>query len=520
MPWSKINTSTLSLLYSLVILTIVIAAISFAAKVNTASAHEAETSELRPSSVLTATFNANPVSLGLIPDHAVGCDATGGTPRNVTFAVTGMSGSVTSVVTNMTFGSPIHTWASDVEAVLIAPNGANQTLFGRTGEATSATGCGDSSDLSGPYTFSDAAAAPPSGGWWQAASVAGAAVPIPSGTYRSTAIGGLGATNPQPPTSINPSFTGVTNANGTWTLRLSDHGGGDTGGISAASLTITTNAPVARSPVDFDGDNKTDISIFRPGPGEWWYLRSSDGVNQAAQFGAGTDKLAPGDFTGDHKTDIVIWRPSTGQWFVLRSEDSTFFAFPFGSSGDVPAPADFDGDGKTDAAVFRPSDNTWYISKSTGGTTIMQFGQAGDVPVAADYDGDASADIAIYRPSLGQWWMQRSTAGLISVTFGSSTDKTVQGDYTGDGKADVAIWRPSTGEWFVLRSEDFSFFSFPFGLSTDVPSPGDYDGDGKFDAAVFRPSSNTWFIQRTTAGQLIQPFGIAGDRSVPNAFVR
>src|SRR5690349_24696684 len=29
-------------------------------------------------------------------------------------------------------------------------------------------------------------------------------------------------------------------------------------------------------PFDFDGDGKTDISIFRPSAGEWWYLRSSD----------------------------------------------------------------------------------------------------------------------------------------------------------------------------------------------------------------------------------------------------
>ncbi|NNE67444.1 MAG: hypothetical protein HKN33_12830, partial [Pyrinomonadaceae bacterium] len=43
---------------------------------------------------------------------------------------------------------------------------------------------------------------------------------------------------------------------------------------------------------DYDGDSKTDVSIFRPGPGEWWYRRSSDGGNFAAQFGSGTDTIA------------------------------------------------------------------------------------------------------------------------------------------------------------------------------------------------------------------------------------
>ncbi|MGC2237036.1 MAG: FG-GAP-like repeat-containing protein, partial [Pyrinomonadaceae bacterium] len=65
---------------------------------------------------------------------------------------------------------------------------------------------------------------------------------------------------------------------------------------------------------DFDGDNKTDISIFRPSAGEWWYYRSSDGGNYAAQFGNSSDKLTPGDFTGDGRADIAVFRPSTGEW--------------------------------------------------------------------------------------------------------------------------------------------------------------------------------------------------------------
>jgi len=80
-----------------------------------------------------------------------------------------------------------------------------------------------------------------------------------------------------------------------------------------------------RSPFDFDGDRKTDLSIFRPAPGECWYNRSSNGGNTAFQFGAGTDTIAPADFTGDGKTDVAFFRPSTGQWFVLRSEDLSFF---------------------------------------------------------------------------------------------------------------------------------------------------------------------------------------------------
>ena len=278
-----------------------------------------------------------------------------------------------------------------------------------------------------------------------------------------------------------------------------------------------------RSPFDFDGDGKTDISIFRPSAGEWWINRSSNSTGYALQFGASTDKIAPADYTGDGKTDVAFFRPSNGFWYILRSEDFSFYSFPFGASGDVPVPADYDGDGKADAAVFRESSLTWYINKSSGGTDIIGFGAAGDKPVVADYDGDGKADIAIFRPngvSGAEWWVRRSSnASVFALQFGASTDKAVQGDYTGDGKADVAFWRPSTGFWFILRSEDFSFYSFPFGANGDVPVPGDYDGDGKTDAAVFRPSGSNWFVQRSTAGILIMTFGINGDRPLPNAFV-
>jgi hypothetical protein len=287
---------------------------------------------------------------------------------------------------------------------------------------------------------------------------------------------------------------------------------------------ICVDPPTHRAPFDFDGDGRTDISIFRPSVGEWWYSRSSDSQVRVGQFGNSSDILTPGDFTGDGKADIAFWRPSTGEWFILRSEDNSYFSFPFGSNGDIPAPADFDHDGKTDVAVFRPAVGTWFILPSSGGPAIItQFGLNGDKPVAADYDGDGKADIAIVRNNGGnkEWWIQRSSAGVAVAIFGVTADQAVPGDFTGDGKADIAVWRPSTGQWFVLRSEDNSYYSLPFGSNGDVPVPGDYDGDGKFDTAVFRPASNTWFVDRSAGGApIITGFGSAGDIPVPGAFVR
>jgi cytochrome c peroxidase len=300
---------------------------------------------------------------------------------------------------------------------------------------------------------------------------------------------------------------------------------GAANGFSVSRLVTFTvfgeaSVPQSAAHVDFDGDRKTDISIFRPSLGEWWYLRSGDGGNRAFQFGSGTDKIVPADYTGDGKTDIAVWR--NGEWFILRSEDSSFYSYPFGSAGDIPLAGDFDADGQADSAIFRPSSTTWFIRKSSGGVDIKGFGAATDIPQVADYDGDGKADIAVFRPngaSGAEWWLDRSTAGLIAGTFGIATDKPVAADYTGDGKADIAIWRPSSGEWFVLRSEDFSYYSSPFGITGDIPSPGDYDGDGRSDFTVYRPSTGTWYSNRSTAGTMIVNFGSPGDYPAPAAWV-
>ena len=269
---------------------------------------------------------------------------------------------------------------------------------------------------------------------------------------------------------------------------------------------------------DFDGDMRTDLSIFRPNAGEWWYLRSSDTDDRAYQFGSSSDILVPADFTADGKTDIAFWRPGSGEWFVLRSDNTGFYSFPFGAVGDIPTAGDFDGDGAADPAVFRPSEGTWFIQKSGGGIEIIPFGADGDKPVVDDYDGDNKADVAIYRPSVAQWWINQSRDGLIAYSFGNPGDITVQGDYTGDGQADVAVFRKSSGTWFVLNSDGSGYFAFPFGGNADVPVPADYDGDGTIDPAVFRPSTTNWFVNGSSSGIQISSFGQSGDTPLPSVY--
>ncbi len=73
-----------------------------------------------------------------------------------------------------------------------------------------------------------------------------------------------------------------------------------------------------RTPFDFDGDRKTDLSIFRPSPGEWWINRSLNGSTFALQFGAGTDTIAP---DGNGLEDLR--RCSNILWPAFRNLEST-----------------------------------------------------------------------------------------------------------------------------------------------------------------------------------------------------
>ncbi|MEP6945736.1 MAG: cytochrome c peroxidase [Acidobacteriota bacterium] len=262
---------------------------------------------------------------------------------------------------------------------------------------------------------------------------------------------------------------------------------------------------------DFDGDGKTDVSVYRPAS-QGWYVQNSSGGHTEMPFGVPTDKMVPADYDGDGRTDIGQFRDGT--WFTVQST-AGFNVFNFGTAGDIPQAADFDGDGKADYAVFRPSTGVWYVMGTTAGFYAAQFGQNGDKPVAADYDGDGKADFAVYRG--GTWYLLRSTDGFTGVNFGIATDKPVIGDYDGDGKSDIAVWRPSDGVWYYMRSSDGTFGGAHFGVSTDVPAPGDYDGDGISDPAVFR--DGVWYILGSTSGSTTAFWGVADDRPIPASVV-
>lgn len=76
-----------------------------------------------------------------------------------------------------------------------------------------------------------------------ASAVAGTETVVP-GSYRTTDSGGDGAVNPMPPTSLMTTFAGpgAPDFSGTWTVRITDGGDGDTGAVTSATLTLCLGA--------------------------------------------------------------------------------------------------------------------------------------------------------------------------------------------------------------------------------------------------------------------------------------
>jgi hypothetical protein len=271
---------------------------------------------------------------------------------------------------------------------------------------------------------------------------------------------------------------------------------------------------------DYDGDHKSDISVFRPSEGAWYLQRSQAGLF-GMLFGFGTDKIAPADYDGDGKTDIAVYRPSTGIWYVFNSSNGTVSYYVFGLADDLPTPADYDGDGKADVSVFRPSTGTWYRQNSSNGSYFgVQFGASEDRPTIGDFDGDGKADIAVFRPSTGAWYrINSSDVSIHGELFGFGSDILAPADYDGDGKTDLAVYRPSTGIWYLHNSADSSYSYNVFGLAEDIPAAGDFDGDGKADICVFRRSDGTWYRENSSNGQFVAfQFGTSGDQPTQAAF--
>jgi uncharacterized protein (DUF2141 family) len=270
---------------------------------------------------------------------------------------------------------------------------------------------------------------------------------------------------------------------------------------------------------DFDGDRKTDLVVYRPASGTWFWLRSNSAftLQGAAQWGnqGFGDVPIGGDIDGDRIADLVVWRASTGTWLWLTS--STGYAVQgqkqWGNQalGDVPMLADMDGDRLADLVVWRASTGTWYWLTSSSGydyaqAVTRQWGNEslGDIPLIGEFDGDLKGDVAVWRASTGTWYWLTSSSGYNPAASGAKQwgnqgfgDKPFLADLGGDGKSDLAVWRPGApAVWYWLQSGSNYAYEGQrqqaLGTTGDVPALGDFDSDGRADLTTWRPGTGNW----------------------------
>ncbi len=511
-----------------------------------------------------ATFAANAASLGAIPDSDLAtptCANNSTTKLDVTFTASGLTGAVQNV--SVSFNAA-HTYPNDLEVTLIAPNGASHLLFAATGTtSTAANACAQlvsgSNDLSSSntYTFNDAATA----NWW---TTAASANPVPTSSNRTVVTGVGGAANPPPVTSMNAAFAGVTNANGTWTLRFRDRGAGDTGSVTAANLTLTTGSAAAAPGklFDFTGTGRTSfVTLGFPTLGNIrWNIAGNPASavpNQAfirkVDFGlvgddTFGDSIVANDFVGDQKTELAVFRDTNATFYLAQTPTGTGGAVldravQFGLGTDVPgADGDYDGDGKADYTLVRVNGSqlNWYILTSATNTyKYANFGSLTGIPTTggatvfpgADFTGDGIDELIYVRrstatPNRVDYFIgDVNTSTLVAAySFGNyASDYSIApDDYTGDGKADLVAVRQDTTVtnqqiWYIYNPVTGAVTSTRFGIpgftaAADIPIRGDYDGDNKMDIAVWRPSNQTFYwLNSSTGSPQAQFFGNVDD---------
>jgi subtilisin-like proprotein convertase family protein len=200
------------------------------------------------------------------------------------------------------------------------------------------------------------------------------------------------------------------------------------------------------APADYDGDGKVDLGLYRPGDGTWLVKPMSigsggqpiptGGSQTRPGFAAAGDIPAPLDYDGDGKADLTVFRPGTTQWL---STSSAVNGRSFGPPDTLPL-------GSPLYPYRLPASQ---VAGTGGGVRAMVFsgGPAATTSGTGSGAGSGAAAPPVSGPAAGPA-APPSTNGLGSAlgsgsggTIGSAVGTTGNGPAAGAGRYAAALAR-------------------------------------------------------------------------------
>jgi hypothetical protein len=297
----------------------------------------------------------------------------------------------------------------------------------------------------------------------------------------------------------------------------------DDTGVVGDYFTMMKGATTQKPQVDFDGNRKSDVVVYRGGA--WLFHDFTTGAQNSGVWtgsGAGCLPVAM-DFDGDGKTDFTQF--CNGAWHFYNDNGSyNKGIWTGGVTGDLPVPADYDGDGTDDVVVYRGG--AWlFFDFATGafnaGKSTWTGGGAGCIPAPMDYDGDGTADFTQLCSGAWHFYNDNGSYNKGIWTGGVAGDLPVPADYDGDGKEDVVVFR--AGAWLFY---DFTTGAFDATKSTwtgapphltggtSLPAPLDHDGDGRADFTIYSGGPWHFYNSNGTYNKGIWTGGVADDKAL------
>lgn len=288
----------------------------------------------------------------------------------------------------------------------------------------------------------------------------------------------------------------------------------------AVVVRITPPTPTVfhqRTPVDFNGDHISDVVNYRHGT--WIAYNQNTG---AQLWSVTTDNFAdsipaPMDYDGDGRTEFTIFRPGIG-WYFYNDNGTLLKSIPITLAGAKPAPADYDGNGTDDVVVYRNGTWTKY-DFNTGNVAwnVTTDNFTDGVPVPMDYDGDGRAEFTVFRPGINWHFYNEDGSYYSGVWVGEPGPVPAPGDYDGNGTEDAVAFNRNNPSWIFYNINTPQYVRTvitPGGSANGdpiQPTPLDYDGDGSVDLTYMNGGPWDFWLDDGTLRNAFWTGGNTGD---------